>query len=81
MQWRKYLPGVLWAYRNTPHEATGDEATGEKPSYLLFGLDCRSPTEAAFPPSTPLQVTEIEDYREQLTLSLSSACDLAAKYV
>ena len=40
-QWDKYLPGILWAYRNTPHEATG-----EKPSYLLFGLDCRTPTEA-----------------------------------
>lgn len=75
-QWHQYLPGVLWAYRNTPHEATG-----EKPSYLLFGVDCRSPTEAAFLPPTPLQITEVEDYREQLTLSLSSARDLAAKSV
>ncbi len=31
-QWDRYLSGVLWAYRNTPHESTG-----EKPSFLLFG--------------------------------------------
>ena len=34
-QWDRYLPGVLWAYRNTPHEATK-----EKLSYLLFDFDC-----------------------------------------
>ena len=28
-QWDQYLPGLLWAYRNTPHDSTG-----EKPSYL-----------------------------------------------
>ena len=33
-QWDRYLPGVLWAYRNTPHTSTG-----EKPSFLLFGVD------------------------------------------
>ena len=33
-QWDRYLPGLLWAYRNTPHESTG-----EKPS----GIDLRSP--------------------------------------
>ena len=49
MQWDQYLPGVLWAYRNTPHESTG-----EKPSFLLFGMDLRTPSDAAlFPPSTP----------------------------
>ncbi len=42
-QWDRFLSGVLYAYRNTPHESTG-----EKPSYLLFGTDLRSPTEAAF---------------------------------
>ena len=75
-QWDKYLPGVLWAYRNTPHEANG-----EKPSYLLFGMDCRGPTEAALLPTTPVQLTDIENYREQLTYSLSSARGLAAKSI
>ena len=44
-QWDQYLHGVLWAYRNTPHESTG-----EKPSFLLYGCDCRYPAEAAFLP-------------------------------
>ena len=39
MQWDQYLPGLLWACRNTPHESAG-----EKPSFLLFGIDCRTPT-------------------------------------
>ena len=67
-QWDQYLPGLLWAYRNTPHESTG-----EKPSYLLFGIDCRSPTEACLMPPNGLRPVDIEDYREELTLSLSSA--------
>ena len=41
-QWDQYIHGVVWAYRNTPHSSTK-----EKPSYLLFRMDCRSPTEAA----------------------------------
>ena len=58
-QWDNYLPGVLWAYRNTPHE--------EKP---WAGLTI--PTEAALlePP------TDIQDYRQELILSLSSAREL-----
>ena len=31
-QWDRHLPAVQWAYRNVPHESTG-----EKPSFLLFG--------------------------------------------
>ena len=75
-QWDRYLPGVLWAYRNSPHEATG-----EKPSFLLFGVDCRSPTEAALMPPTPLELTDVADYREELVLSLSSARKLAAAHI
>ena len=76
VQWDKYLPGVLWAYRNTP-----DESIGEKPSFLLFGMDCRTPTEAALLPQTQLMPTEVEDYREEVILSLSSAQELAAKAI
>ena len=76
VQWDKYLPGVLWAYRNTP-----DKSTGEKPSFLLFGMDCRTPTEAALLPPTQLMPTEVEDYREEVILSLSSAQELAAKAI
>ena len=72
-QWDRYLPGVLWAYRNTPHESTG-----EKPSYLMFGKDLRTPTEAAFLSVNPMEPDTVEDYREELTTSLTSARKLAA---
>ena len=71
-QWDEYLSGILWAYRNTPHDSTG-----EKPSFLLFGMDCRSPSEAALlPPASP-DNTVLGDYREELMLNLSSARKLA----
>ena len=50
-QWDCFLSGVLWAYRNTPHESTK-----EKPSFLLFGIDLKSPTEAALLPHKPVSV-------------------------
>ena len=69
------IHGVVWAYRNTPHSSTG-----EKPSYLPFGMDCRTPTEAALLPHKPLRTTEISDYREEMVIALSSARALAMKY-
>ena len=69
-QWDRFLSGVLWAYRNMLHDSTG-----EKPSFLLFGMDCRSPTEASFTPPQGGQMdcTDISDYREELVLLLSEA--------
>lgn len=75
-QWDRFLPGILWAYRNTPHTSTG-----EKPSFLLYGVDCRSPTEAAYLPTTEVHPTDIDDYREELIVSLSSARQLAASCI
>ena len=72
-QWDRYLPRILWAYRNTPHEATGEN--------LLFGVDCRPPTEAALFPSHPVEPGNITDYREEVVLSLSSARELAASSI
>ena len=74
MQWDRWLPGIVWAYRNTPHESMREE-----PSYLLFGMDCRTPTEAALLPPSPIQPTDVSDYREKLTMSLSSAREPAAR--
>ena len=75
-QWDRYLSSVLWAYRNIPHETTG-----EKPSFLLFGYDCRTPSEAALLPPSSLDPTTISDYREHVMLSLSSARDLAVQSI
>ena len=75
-QWDRYLPGVLWAYRNTPHESTG-----EKPSFQLFVFDCRAPTQAALLPPTEAQQTDLSDYRQELILLLSSAREIATKNI
>ena len=71
-EWDQHLYGVLWAYRNTPHETTG-----EKPSFLLYGRDLRSPVEAELlsPEQHPLMTTE--DYREELLQTLASSRQLA----
>jgi hypothetical protein len=69
----RYLTGILWAYRNTPHDTTG-----EKPSFLLFGTDLRAPTDTAFLPTSSVTPT---DYRKELMLSLSNACDIAMQSI
>ena len=75
-QWDRFLSGVLYAYRNTPHESTG-----EKPSYLLFRTDLHSPTEAAYLPPSELEWKVSEDYREEVTTMLSSARSLAVESI
>ncbi len=75
-QWDRYLHGMLWAYRNSPHESTH-----EKPSFLLFGVDCRSPTNAALLPEDGVEPAEVTDYRQELVVMLSSARKLAAETI
>ena len=75
-QWDQYLARILWAYRNTPHESTG-----EKPSFLLFGMDCRSPTEAELSPPLNSSETDVTAYREELMKSLSLCRNLAAETI
>jgi len=57
------------------------DSTGEKPSYLLFGLDCRTLTEAAYLHPSSIQLADVQDYRQELTLSLSAAREIAAKAI
>ena len=75
-QWDEYLHGAVWAYRNSPHDSTG-----EKPSFLLFGEELRYPTEAAFLPSRELKPIEVDDYRETLVVLLSNARKMAAESI
>ena len=67
-QWDEYIAGALSAYQNVPHDNTG-----EKPSFVLLGVDCRTPTEAALLPPQELEATEVSDYRQKVVLSLSTA--------
>ena len=69
-------PGVSWAYRNTPHDSTN-----EKPSFLLFGMELRSPTEPILLPAESVEPADLSDYREQLMLSLSSARELVVNNI
>ena len=62
------------AYRNTPHETTG-----EKPYLLVLGMDCRTPSEAALLPPSPVESTAVDTYREELILNLSSVRQLAVE--
>ena len=75
-QWDRSLPGALWAYRNVPHDATN-----EKTSFLLRGMDCRTPTEEALLRPQEMEPVEVSDYREEIILSLSTARKLAAESI
>ncbi len=57
------------------------DSTGEKPSFLLYGVDCRSPTEAALMPPSDATVKDLDiaDYREQVVMTLSSARETAVQ--
>ena len=57
LQWDRYFPGVLWAYHNSPHGSPK-----EKPSFLMLGTDCYSPTETALLPSSPMRPVAVCDY-------------------
>ena len=56
-------------------------APKKKPSFLMFGIDCRTPPEAVFLPNHSINPTDVDDYREELILSLSSARALAATHI
>jgi len=81
--WDNYLSGLLWAYRNTPHESTG-----KKPSFLLLGVDCRTPSESVLLPPSSLHPTDVTDYRhyhchqqEPLLLLRSKRLNLSTRSV
>jgi len=75
-QWDTYLPGIIYAYRNSLHDSTS-----EKPSFLLFGFDCCSPSEASLLEPEEVRPTDVSDYREELILSLKSARDIATQSI
>ena len=57
------------------------DATHEKPSFLLLGMDCQQPIEAALLPQTSTNELVVSDYREELVKVLSSARQCAAKCI
>ncbi len=71
-EWDRNLYGILWAYRNTPHETTG-----ERPSFLLYGRDLRSPVEAELLPYSGEPPMTTEQYREHPVEKLASSRQIA----
>ena len=72
----KYLYGILYAYRNVPHVSTG-----KKLSFFFYGMDLHTPSEAAILPPSKSSWVDTDDYRDQVTLSLSIARDNAVKSI
>ena len=53
---------------------TAEWSAGEKPSFPLFGWECRSAVEASLLPiDRDVSYTTVADYREELILTLSTA--------
>ena len=74
-EWDTYLPGAIWAYRNTPHTFTGENPF----IFYQFGYDCRSPNEAALLPATSHELVDISYYHKELVVMLSTARKMAAR--
>ena len=74
--WDKQLPYVLFAYR-----ATIQESTKESPFYLLYGRDPRLPSECALTVPTSPYMVDLQDYRTELTTSLSDAWLAAREHI
>ena len=72
--WDLYLPYVLYAYRNSPHDSTL-----ESPHFLLFLRDARLPTETALSqPRTSYQV-DLTDYKTEMLDGFAKAWSVAYK--
>ena len=75
-QWDKFLHGVVWAYRNTPHIINCGETL-----ILIVWERLSNPIEATFLPVTELEKTDVTDYHRELVLTLMRARDLAAQSI
>ena len=77
MQLGSALSGIVTCLEYYGHTGTCHTRVLEKNlHFLLFGIDCQIPTEAALLPTNPLEPTAVEDYREEVMLSLSLAREL-----
>ena len=74
--WDVQLPYVLFAYRTSLQESTR-----ESPFYLLYGRDPQLPTEEALSPRQSRDLVNLDDYKSQLSIGLSSAWSLAQTQV
>ena len=71
--WYKQLPYLLFAYH-----ANVQDSIKESPFFLLYGRDPRISSESALnSPSSPYYMIDLEDYKSEVTSSLSGAWEIA----
>ena len=66
--WDTRLPFLLFAYRATPQASTG-----ESPFLMLYGRDCRLPTEAALSPPIDRDLIASDDYKTLAVARMTEA--------
>jgi hypothetical protein len=71
LDWDVYLPQVLFAYRVSPHESTGDS-----PFFLLYGREPRLPLDASLLPAKDMS-TSVAEHRERIVKKLEVAQKVA----
>ena len=75
-RWDQHVPFVLFAYRTSPHEATG-----ETPFKLLYGREAVLPTdELLWPPQEKNEVF-LDTYIDEVTTQMSEAWTLAQDHI
>ena len=74
--WDDYLPYVLFAYRASPQESTG-----ESPFFLLYGRDPQLPIDEVLQPPRERTEIDIEDYTGEIVARMTEAWELARKSV
>ena len=76
LDWDDRIPYVLFAYR-----CSVQESTGESPFFMLYGRDPQLLTKEALTKPTELCYLEVDDYRAELVQNLSEAWERARKDV
>ena len=74
--WDRRLPHVLFAYRTSPHDSTG-----ETPFRLLYGREAVLPTDEVLFPLVECREVIVGTYLEETTAMFSDAWELARKRI
>jgi len=74
--WDQQLPYVLFAYR-----ASLQESTGESPFFLLYGCTPGIPTDAALQSPIDRSLLDLDDYCSELTVRMSAAWESAREHI
>ncbi len=74
--WDTHLPYVLFAYR-----ASLQEPTGESPFFLLYGRDPRLPTELRLDQPATREVLDLDTYKGEVAARMQDAWSLAQTQV